>query len=161
MINSKRFGLALVALAASASALTAVPAQAAASLQSQSQVRIQSAATAQVASLVDSPISAMRCRDDGQGCPPTPTTDDCYTLDAPTHIGDLSQPHMQQRMQERGIGEQDVQDAVRIGARTAQCQSNGRWKYELGIGRAGATLVIIVAWDNRRHVSVAVTSWWA
>ncbi|MFD8019509.1 hypothetical protein ACFV6G_03680 [Streptomyces lavendulae] len=158
MINSKRFRLALVALAASGAVLTAAPAQAA--TPAPLQARTHAAATAQAVGLPDSLVSPMRCRDDGQGCPPSFFQDDCTTLDAPTHIGDISQQHMQQRMQERGINEQDIQDAVRIGARSAACQSNGRWKYELGIGRAGATLVVIVAWDNRRHVSVAVTSWW-
>ncbi|MFJ8166643.1 hypothetical protein ACIRBY_37765 [Streptomyces sp. NPDC096136] len=158
MINSKSVRIALVALAASAAVFTAGPAQAAA--PAPAQARTQAATTVQLADLVDSPISPMRCRDDGQGCPPSRDKDDCRTLDAPTHIDDLTQDHMQQRMHERDVTEEDVQDAVRIGARTAVCQSNGRWKYELGIGRAGATLVVIVGWNNSKQESVAVSSWW-
>ncbi|MFF4424711.1 hypothetical protein ACFY04_28715 [Streptomyces sp. NPDC001549] len=149
MINSQRLRLALVALAASAAALTAVPAQAA---PAPSQARIQSVATAQVASLVDSPISPMRCRDDGQGCPPVKEPKDCNNNPAPTSLRRMSQ-HIWDRMAERKISEQELQDAVRIGARTATCQDNGRWKYELGM--SGGLLVVIVSWDG-----AGVTAWW-
>ncbi|MFE3765890.1 hypothetical protein ACFXPI_29475 [Streptomyces sp. NPDC059104] len=150
MINSQRLRLALVALAASAAAFTTVPAQAA--TPAPSQARIQAAATAQVADLVDSPISLMRCRDDGQGCPPVKEPQDCNNNAAPTSLRRMSQ-HIWDRMAERKISEEEIQNAVRIGARNARCQDNGRWMYELGM--SGGLLVVIVSWDG-----AGVTAWW-
>ncbi|MFF4850609.1 hypothetical protein [Streptomyces sp. NPDC001194] len=151
MINSKRVRLALVALAASAAAFTAAPAQAAA--PAPSQVLIQSATTtAQFAALTDSPVSPMRCRDDGQGCPPVKEPQDCSNNSAPQGLRSLSQ-HIRDRMAERHITEDELQNAVRIGSRTAQCQDNGRWKYTLGM--SGGELVVIASWNG-----VGVTAWW-
>ncbi|MGW6984594.1 hypothetical protein ACWGE1_34950 [Streptomyces sp. NPDC054932] len=154
MINSKRIRLALVTFVAIGATLAAAPAQAAGA------ARAASHAQASVAAPADAQISPMRCRDDGQGCPPSFFKEDCTNIATPQYIDDLSQDHIKQRMQERRITEADIQDAVRIGSRTADCQANGRWKYELGIGRVGATLVVIVAWNKSKQQSVAVTSWW-
>ncbi|MFI5672452.1 DUF4258 domain-containing protein [Streptomyces sp. NPDC051704] len=150
MINSKRVRLALVALAASAAVLTAAPAQAA--TPAPSQARAQAVATAQFAALTDSLISPMRCRDDGQGCPPVKEPQDCSNNSAPQGLRSLSQ-HIRDRMAERHISEDELQNAVRIGSRTAQCQDNGRWKYTLGM--SGGELVVIASWNG-----VGVTAWW-
>ncbi|MFE2551979.1 hypothetical protein ACFXGI_26000 [Streptomyces sp. NPDC059355] len=150
MINSKSVRIALVALAASAAVFTAAPAQAAASAPAQA--RTQAVTTVPIADLVDSPISLMRCRDDGQGCPPVKEPQDCSNNSAPQGLRSLSQ-HIRDRMAERHIGEDELQNAVRIGSRTAQCQDNGRWKYTLGM--SGGELVVIASWNG-----VGVTAWW-
>ncbi|MFE2877650.1 DUF4258 domain-containing protein [Streptomyces roseus] len=150
MINSKSVRIALVALAASAAAFTAAPAQAAASAPVQA--RTQAATTVRIADPVDSPISPMRCRDDGQGCPPVKEPADCTNHSAPQGLTSMSQ-HIRERMAERDISEDELQNAVRIGSRTAQCQDNGRWKYTLGMSRGW--LVVIVSWNG-----AGVTAWW-
>ncbi|MET8755571.1 DUF4258 domain-containing protein [Streptomyces sp. NPDC004667] len=150
MINSQRFRLALVALAASAAALTAVPAQAA---PAQSQVRTQAAATAQVAGLADSLASPMRCRDDGQGCPP-PLKSPCGTDDAPTTI-DFWSDHMFDRMAERGITEQQVRAVVATG--DGWCQVTQKtFLYKVDVG--GRILAVVVGWS--RNGNTAVTAYW-
>ncbi|MER6781089.1 MULTISPECIES: DUF4258 domain-containing protein [unclassified Streptomyces] len=151
MINSKRVRLALVALAASAAAFTAAPAQAAA--PAPSQVRIQSATTAQFAALTDSPISPMRCRDDGQGCPP-PLKSPCGTDFAPTTIEYWSD-HIFDRMAERGISEAQVRAVVATG--NGWCQTSQKtFLYQEPVG--GKTLAVAVGWS--RNGSTAVTAYW-
>ncbi|GLV87682.1 hypothetical protein Slala03_73710 [Streptomyces lavendulae subsp. lavendulae] len=153
MINSKSFRLALVALAASAAALTAVPAQAA---PVQSQDRIQSVATAQVASLVDSPISTMRCRDDGQGCPPL--KNECGRAYAPTAI-DVYSNHILARMAERTVTQAQIEYVVRTGAGNAWCQvDEGTWYYEEPVN--GRTLGVVVGWNKADKKAVGVTTYW-
>ncbi|WP_327380619.1 DUF4258 domain-containing protein [Streptomyces sp. NBC_01207] len=149
MINSQRFRLALVALAASAAALTAVPAQAA---PAPSQARIQSVATTQVASLVDSPISLLRCRDDGQGCPELRSP--CGSDFAPTTIAHWSD-HMFDRMAERGITEEQVRAVVATG--NGWCQTSLKtFLYQEPVGNR--TLAVSVAWNKGEPL--AVTAFW-
>ncbi|KOU18107.1 hypothetical protein ADK52_30955 [Streptomyces sp. WM6372] len=150
MINSKRLRLALVALAASAATLAAVPAQAATSVPSQT--RIQAAATAQVADLVDSPISPMRCRDDGQGCPELRSP--CGVDQAPTTISIWSE-HMLDRMTQRGITEEQVRAVVATG--NGWCQvSQKTFLYQEPVGNR--TLVVSMAWNKGEPK--AVTAYW-
>ncbi|WP_331742681.1 DUF4258 domain-containing protein [Streptomyces sp. NBC_01006] len=154
MINSQRLRLALVALAASAAAFTTAPAQAA--TPAPSQVRIQAATTAQVAALADSPISAMRCRDDGQGCPPL--KNECGRAFAPTTI-DVWSKHILTRMGERNITAQQVLEAVREGAGDAWCQvDEGTWYYEHEV--SGRNLVAVVGWDKATRQATGVTTYW-
>ncbi|MFF1560713.1 DUF4258 domain-containing protein [Streptomyces sp. NPDC058279] len=150
MINSKRVRLALVALAASAAAFTATPAQAAA--PAPAQTRIQSVATAQVTSLTDSPISLMRCRDDGQGCPELKSP--CGTDYAPTTIQHWSD-HMFDRMAERGITEEQVRAVVATG--NGWCQvSQKTFLYQELVGNR--TLAVSMAWNGGEPL--AVTAFW-
>ncbi|MEW1639610.1 DUF4258 domain-containing protein [Streptomyces sp. NPDC093801] len=153
MINSQRFRLALVALAASAAALTAIPAQAA---PAPSQARIQSVAPARAASLVDSPISPMRCRDDGQGCPPL--KNECGRAYAPTSI-DAWSKHIQDRMNERVVTKEQIEYVVRTGAANAWCQvDEGTWYYEEPVN--GRTLGVVVGWNKATKQAVGVTTYW-
>ncbi|WP_331733026.1 hypothetical protein [Streptomyces sp. NBC_01276] len=152
MINSQRFRLALVALAASAAALTAVPAQAA--TPAPVQARTQTATTVQLADLLDSPISPMRCRDDGQGCPPVKEPTDCGGT-APTSLRGASQ-HMRQRMAERRVSWDDIQTVVRVGAPNAYCQDNGKWRYEVGL--SDGRLIAVIGSQDAWGVTVFVNN---
>lgn len=150
MINSQRLRLALVALAASAAAFTAAPAQAA--TPAPLQARTQAATTVRIADLVDSPISLMRCRDDGQGCPPLKSP--CGTDWAPTTIDHWSD-HMFERMTERGITEAQVRAVVATG--NGWCQTSQKtFLYQEPVGNR--TLAVSIAWNSGEPL--AVTAFW-
>ncbi|MDH6576621.1 DUF4258 domain-containing protein [Kitasatospora sp. MAP5-34] len=84
-----------------------------------------------------------------------PTTHDCYSDVAPSAIDRLSQ-HVQDRMDERGVSRDQLDNAIRIGARNAKCQPNGNWRYTLGM--SDGELTVIVGLGNGGWV--AVTAWW-
>ncbi|WP_030713634.1 hypothetical protein [Streptomyces sp. NRRL F-2580] len=152
MINSKRIRLALVALVASGAALAAAPAQAAGTVTAVTRTQ------ASIAVQAESPISLMRCRDDGQGCP-LPAKPDCGRKSAPTTI-DLWSQHMRDRMNERTFTEEQAREAVRIGADDAWCQvDEGTWLYDAQLS-GGGRLVVVVGWDRASRQSTAVTGWW-
>ncbi|GGR06264.1 DUF4258 domain-containing protein [Streptomyces netropsis] len=69
------------------------------------------------------------------------TTNRCYSDAGPTTYNRIS-GHARDRMAERGVSEAEVAAAVRIGAGKAFCQSNGKWRYTVGM--ANGQLVVIV-----------------
>ncbi|MFF9639873.1 DUF4258 domain-containing protein [Kitasatospora aureofaciens] len=90
--------------------------------------------------------------------PPTrgghePTFADCGSDHAPGSFDQISQ-HAQQRMAERGVSEDELRNGVRIGARTAWCQTNGSWRYSLGMD--GGQLEVIIGANKGKWVVVTV-----
>ncbi|MGX8906271.1 DUF4258 domain-containing protein [Streptomyces netropsis] len=69
------------------------------------------------------------------------TVSRCYSDAAPKAYSRIS-GHARDRMAERGVSEAEVEAAVRIGAGKAFCQSNGNWRYTVGM--ANGQLVVIV-----------------
>lgn len=75
---------------------------------------------------------------------------------APTSVDNFTK-HARDRMAERGISEDQVHKAVELGARTAVCQNDGKWCYELG--SADGILKVILVWSHD-STAVVVTVFW-
>ncbi|WP_329569460.1 DUF4258 domain-containing protein [Kitasatospora sp. NBC_01266] len=101
-----------------------------------------------------SPVSVAPAATDGWGLPNPPRVNNCGDDGAPGAIDVLSQ-HVQDRMNERDITRDELDKAIRIGARTAQCV-NGNWRYTLGMD--GGWLTVVVGLGNGGWV--AITAWW-
>ncbi|MFB7181071.1 DUF4258 domain-containing protein [Streptomyces sp. NPDC056257] len=83
-------------------------------------------------------------------------TNRCYSDVAPSAY-DRIIPHARDRMNERGVTEDDIQKVVRLNAKHAVCQQNGNWRYMLGLSNGRELVVIVGLGDGGWNV---VTVFW-
>jgi hypothetical protein len=83
-------------------------------------------------------------------------TNRCYSDVAPSAYDRISQ-HARDRMNERGVTEDDIQKVVRVGAKNAACQPNGNWRYTLGLSSGGELVVLVGLGEGGWNV---VTVFW-
>ncbi|WP_035796648.1 DUF4258 domain-containing protein [Kitasatospora mediocidica] len=142
MIIRKSARLALLAVTVSALALGATPAMAAPAPSTVAAVAAPQAFGPPIHCDFDCPLTPAQICSEG----------------APQSI-DVFTQHVRDRMNERNISEDEIQNAVRIGSRTASCdRTTGRWRYDLGMPSGGLLTVIVAV--NAVQGNVAVTAWW-
>ncbi|WP_030723584.1 DUF4258 domain-containing protein [Streptomyces sp. NRRL F-2580] len=83
-------------------------------------------------------------------------TNRCYSDVAPSAYDRITQ-HARDRMNERGVTEDDIQKVMRVGAKNAACQQNGNWRYTLGLSSGGELVVLVGLGDGGWNV---VTVFW-
>ncbi|MEV7444440.1 DUF4258 domain-containing protein [Streptomyces sp. NPDC091204] len=83
-------------------------------------------------------------------------TNRCYSDAGPSAYDRITR-HAHDRMDERGVTEDDVQKVVRLNAKKAVCQQNGNWRYMLGLSNGQELVVIVGLGDGGWNV---VTVFW-